>query len=90
MTSRYCSRVVALTDVVVDAVVTVASAGAVSASVHKRGVTSDPNSNWPILLKSTCCRVMERTTNDNILSEVESFTSESSYIATTAWFYLIH
>jgi len=31
--------------------------------VHKKGPTIDPNNYRPILLISTCCRVMERLMN---------------------------
>jgi Reverse transcriptase (RNA-dependent DNA polymerase) len=40
---------------------------AVVVPIHKKGVTNDPNNYRPISLTSTCCRVMERIINNEIL-----------------------
>ena len=36
--------------------------------VHKKGSTSDPNNFRPISLAATCCKVMERITNNKLLT----------------------
>jgi hypothetical protein len=36
--------------------------------IHKKGSTSDPNNYRPISLTATCCRVMERILNENLLN----------------------
>jgi hypothetical protein len=36
--------------------------------IHKKGCTSDPNNYRPISLTSSCCRVMERILNEDILN----------------------
>ena len=36
--------------------------------IHKSGPTSDPNNYRPISLTSTCCRVIERIINKEILN----------------------
>ena len=42
--------------------------------VHKKGPTSDPDNYRPISLTSTCCRVMERIINNEILNYLLKYT----------------
>ena len=35
--------------------------------IHKKGPTSDPNNFRPVSLTATCCRVMERVINNQLL-----------------------
>ena len=40
---------------------------AIVTTVHKNGATSDPNNFRPISLTATCCKVMERVFNSQLL-----------------------